>query len=64
VLKFTETSTFIAVFTRVGAAGFSATFFDRSYIFALDLYDAQHIEDSTGTLNSYGAEIASTCAFA
>lgn len=42
---------------RVGAAGFSATFFDHSYIFALDLYDAQHIKDSMGTLNSYGAEM-------
>jgi hypothetical protein len=42
------------------AAGFSATFFDHSEI---DLYDAQHIEDSTGTLDSYGAEIISTCTF-
>jgi hypothetical protein len=53
--------TFIA---RVGAAGFSATFLGHPCIFALDLYDTQHFEDPTRTLNSYGAEIASTCAFA
>jgi hypothetical protein len=50
-------------FIGVGAAGFSATFFDHSHILELDPCDAQHIEDSTGTLDSYGAEIISTYSF-
>ena len=56
--------TFIPVFTRIGAAGFSATSFDHSCIFALDLYDTQHIEDPTGILNSHAAETTSTYIFA
>lgn len=41
---------------------FSATLFDHSHIRALDLYDAQHIEDSTETPDPYDVETTSTCA--
>ena len=57
------TAPFIAVFTRVGAAGFSTIFFDHSYIFAHALLDIQHLNDSTGMLDFYGILMASLRAF-
>ena len=54
---------FIAVFTRVGAAGFSTIFFDHSYIFAHALLDIQHLNDSTDALGFYGILMASLGAF-
>ena len=44
-------SRIIAVFTRVGAAGFSTIFFDHSSIFAPALLDVQHLDDSTDKLD-------------
>ena len=53
----------IAVFTRVGAAGFSTIFFDRSYIFAHALLDIQHLNDSTDALDFYSILMALLKAF-
>ena len=54
---------FIAVFTRVGAAGFSTIFFDHSYIFAPALLDVQHLDDSTDKLDFHSILMASLKAF-
>ena len=48
-----STTYIIAVCTKVGAVGFSDTFFDRSYIFASNLPDIEHLNTSTDLINSY-----------
>jgi len=53
----------IAVLTKVGTAGFSAIFFDRSYTFAPALLDVQHLNDSTDALDFHGVLMASLRAF-
>ena len=39
---------------EVGAVGFFDTFFDRSYIFAPDLPNIEHLNTSTDLIDSYG----------
>jgi hypothetical protein len=41
----------IAVYTEVGAAGFSDTFFDRSSLFPPNSLDVQQRKDLTGVVN-------------
>jgi hypothetical protein len=44
-------SSLIAVYTEVGAAGFSNTFFDRSSLFPPSSLDVQQRKDLTGVVN-------------
>ena len=46
-------TTFIAVYTKVGAAGFSDTFFDRSSLAPSNSLDVQQRKDLTGVVNFY-----------
>ena len=48
---------------EVGAAGFSAIFFDHSYIFAPAPLDVHHLNDPTYPLDFCGVATASSGAF-